>query len=477
MKMSLRARIVLWYALAMPIVIFALAFTAQHIMVASLRADLDEELQLRAKTVTTTIVPARSNPAAGYAEVIRQLTEQQLSSIPLFVRISDPEGNVLVKFGDIPEPIVPIVDRQLRLPGIDEGRLDNIKVRGIEALRVYTVEARDPSTLETFAVIQTGESLAPVVAAENRLWRYAIVEGVIGSLVTVFVGLVILRRGFRPLDRILNRVQEIGDTNLTAGLPAEPRPPELQRLADSLNSMWHRLDAALRAKETFVASASHELRTPLTAIQGQIEVLLMQPSTDPEIRESLQRTAKEVRRLVRMTNNLLLNAQLDSKPALVLQEVNLRELMEEIVRQVYVLAEGLELSLTASEDVIISGDYDLLKQMVLNVVDNAIKFTPRGGRVKLTLGQEKGLAVIEVSDSGQGIPREHLSRVMEPFYKADMPRPSARGAGLGLAIVKQVITLHSGQIEIHSQEGVGTRVKMLLPVSPMPGQGKLSRRA
>jgi len=465
MRMSLSARIVLWYVLAMSVVIFGLVFTSQHIMVASLRTDLDESLQLRAQMVTTAISSARYGPVTNYAKVIQQLIEHQFPSIPLFIRINNPHGEILVMSGDIPEQIIQTLDRKLSSAGIGEGRFDNIEVRSAEALRVYTVEAHDPSTLETFAVIQIGESLAHVIAAENRLWRYAIIEGVIGCLVTLFTGLVILRRGFRPLDRILNRVREIRDTNLATGLPVEPRPPELQRLADSLNSMWRRLDAALRAREAFVASVSHELRTPLTAIQGQIDVLLMQPSPDPETRESLERTAKEVRRLIRMTNNLLLNVQLDSEPVFAAQEVNLGELVEEVVREVYVLAEGLGLSLKVKEDVIIPGDYDLLKQMVLNVVDNAIKFTPKEGHIKLILEKEEGWVVIEVSDSGQGIPREQLPHVMEPFYRGGTPRRPARGAGLGLAIVKQVIELHGGHIEIQSQEGIGTSVKMRLPVS------------
>ena len=468
MKMSLRARIVLWYALAMTVVIFSLAFTAQHMMLNNLRADLDESLQLRAETVSAAIVSVRPGLDTGYADLVQQLAHQ-LPTVPLFILVSDVRGKVLAEFGNIPDLIAPVLTGELSSTGAGGGRFDSFEIGGTEMLRVYTVAVRDPSTLQTFAFIQTGESLAHVVAAENRLWQYTVIEGIAGSLVAVFVGLLILRRGFRPLDRILNRVQEISDTDLDAGLPAEPRPPELQRLAESLNSMWRRLGHALRAREEFVTRISHELRTPLTAIQGQIDVLLMKPSADPETRESLERAAKEVRRLVRMTNNLLLNAQLDSKPGFELQPVNIGELLEEVMREVRVLAEGLDLSLAASEDVIVSGDHDLLKQMVLNVVDNAIKFTPKGGDVKIGLSGEGGRAVIEVSDSGPGIPGDHLPHIMEPFYRAG-PRRSVRGVGLGLAIVKQIVQLHHGQIEISSQEGAGTRVTIHLPALPRPAQ-------
>jgi signal transduction histidine kinase len=367
-------------------------------------------------------------------------------------------------FGDVPESVVSSLNLAINLPDTDEGRFDDIKVRGVEKLRLYTVQARDPLTSSPFALIQTAGTLAPVTAAENHLWRYAVAEGVLGSLLALSLGLIILRRGFRPLDRILDRVQKIGDTNLTAGIPAEPRPPELQRLADSLNDMWRRLDAALRAKEAFVASVSHELRTPLTAIQGQIDFLHRQPSDNPEVKESLERTAREVRRLIRMTNNLLLSTQLDLKPALTQQTVNLRELVEGVVKEMQVLAEGRTLNLKEGKDVLVSGDYDLLKQAVLNVVDNAVKFTPRDGHIQLALDREEGRVFLEISDTGRGIPREHLPHVMERFYQVRESGQTIRGAGLGLAIAKQVIELHNGEIQITSQEGIGTKVRIYLPV-------------
>lgn len=466
MRISLRGRLTFWYVLAIPILIFALTFTAQRIMVTSLQKSLEGDLAERAEVVAAAIRSDSRSEPQNYADILEGLIEHQFLSVPLFLRISNLEGNVITTFGDIPKPIIPSLDRQLNLADTGGRRFDNIKIRGVEAIRAYTMAVNDPRTSKTLALVQTGESLAQVAAAQGRLLRYTIIEGVIGSLLTLLVGMLILYRGFRPLDRILRRVREIQTHNLQAGLPEEPRPPELQQLANSLNTMWQRLDLAFRARQSFVANVSHDLRTPLTALQGQIDILLMQPSLNGETRDSLERMSKEVRRLVRMTNNLLLNAQLEASPALVPEVVNLRELLEDVIAEVWVLAEHLELTLVAPEDVVVTGDYDLLKQMVLNVVDNAIKFTPGGGRVALTLIRQGDQAIIEVSDSGRGIPEVHLPRVMEPFYKADASRGAASGgAGLGLAIVKQIVELHNGQVEIQSQEGVGTLVSVGLPAS------------
>jgi len=467
MKISLRGRLFLWYALAIPILVVGLTFTAQQVMVTSLRAAIDDRLQERSEIIIRAII---SNPATSrehYELLIEQLIEQQLPFVPAVLRISDPSGNVLATFGDIPDPMLPIMDRQLLLPKLTEGRFETIKIRGHEALRMYTSVVRDPTTPKTIALVQTGDSLAPVITAQNELWRYSLAVAIGGSLVALLIGLFILRRVLRPLDVIINHVRGIGSRDLEAGIPQEPRPPELQQLADNVNNMLRRLDTAFKTREVFIAGVSHDLKTPLTVLQGEIEVMQMQPTTDAETKKSIERMSRELRRLVRMTNNLLLNAQLEANPVLVPSEVNLREVLEDVERDAQILAEGLDFKLLASAVLTVPGDYDLLKQMLLNVVDNAIKFTPRGGSIELSLSQEDGYAVLRVADSGHGISKEHLAHVTEPFYKADPARRSgSTGVGLGLAIVKQVVELHGGQLEIQSQEGVGTTVTIRLPFSP-----------
>jgi len=463
--MSLRSRLFLWYALAISILVIGLTFAAQQVMVTSLRVEIDDRLQERTEVVAKAIISNPGTSREHYEILIEQLTEQQLPFVPAVLRISDSQRNVLATFGDIPDPMAPILDRQLLLPELAEGRFETIKVRGHDALRLYTIAVSDPSTLRTIALVQTGDSLAPVITAQRELWQYSLVVAIVGSLVALLIGLFILRRGLRPLEAVINHVRQIGSMDLGAEIPEEPRPPELQQLADNVNSMLRRLDKAFKAREVFIAGVSHDLRTPLTVLQGQIEVMQMQPTTDAETKKSIEKMSREVRRLVRMTNNLLLNAQLEAKPLLVPGEVNLREVLEDVERDAKVLAEGLDFKVSASAVLTVPGDYDLLKQMLLNVVDNAAKFTPRGGFIELSLSQKDEHAILRVADSGQGISKEHLAHVTEPFYKADPVRRSGgTGVGLGLAIVKQVVEVHGGQLEIQSQEGIGTTVTIRLPL-------------
>lgn len=466
MRISLRGQLTLWYALVIPVLVFGLAFTAQEIMVYSLRESLDDKLQERAVITASAIAEIAEDTGQTYEEVMGQLTEDDLPFVPLLLRVTDLERNILTTLGDVPHQLLPYLGRQLDSQASDEGLFGTVSVEGIEAIRVYTGPMNDPSTSEAFALIQTGDSLPEVGAARSRLWRYTVIAGVVGSLLALLVGLLILRRGFRPLDRILERVQHVESSSLRVGLGPEPRPPELQQLADSLNTMWRRLDEAIKARETFVASTSHDLRTPLTILQGQMDVLLMQPSLDPETRQSLETMNKEVRRLVKLTNNLLLSAQLQSGPSLAAKEVSLRGIVEEVVGDISTSAAHLNVGLSADEDVVVAGDQDLLKQAVLNVADNAVKFTPKGGWVQLSLERKDDWAIIQVSDTGQGIPAKDLRHVMEPFYRPDASTRTERGGtGLGLAIAKQVAELHGGEVLIQSQVGVGTTVKIVLPIA------------
>ena len=473
MRISLRGRLALWYLLTIPALVFGLVFTAQQVVVVTLRSQVDNRLQQRAELTAEAISTILSGNPESYARVIEELTEDQLPSIPLLLRIIGADGNILATFGDVPDPIVPRLNALVSPISPGPGQFNTVQVKGEETLRVYTIALETPAPAEPLVLVQTGDGLANISAAEGRLWWYGIGVGIGGIIIILAMGFFILQRGFRPLDRILARVQDIEHSSLQAGLPDEPRPPELQQLANSLNIMWRRLDEAFKAKETFFASVSHDLRTPLTALQGQMDVLLMRPSLDPDVRDGLERISREVRRMVRMTNDLLLSAQLESNPDITVVQVNLRELLEDVLADIWVLSDSLELDLPAEEDVMVSGDYDLLKQMVLNITDNAIKYTPKGGRIKLSLSKIGDWGILEVSDSGIGIAPTDLPHVMEPFYRAESShRSGARGTGLGLAIAKRVAELHSSEIDIESQEGLGTTIRVRLPLLDVAGPPK-----
>lgn len=459
----------MWIGLAILVVVFALTLVAQEVTVWNLERAIDVALQKRVHEVAAIVSLDITKDDNSYARVVSDLAGRELPFLPLLLRVVSPDGTVIRQFARASDWIVQNMDHQLGLPDVSNGRLDTIRSKGMEPLRIYTMAIHDLETGQVLAFVQAVETLAPVDDAKQSLWRNSIIVGLLGSLLSIGAGLLLMWRWFRPLQAIVQTVDKVDYNHLRIRLKEETRPAELKQLAKSLMAMSQRLHTAVSAKQEFIGSVSHDLRTPLTALQGQLEVLLLQPSLSAEARDSVERMLRETQRLVRMAENLLLSFQLESGPALVAKEVKLKELLDEVVGDTWVLARGLELSVVAPRDVTVYGDRDLLKQMVLNIVDNAIKFTPKGGQVELTLTGENGWAVLGVSDTGRGIPSDQLPHVMEPFYKANASRRSAgEGAGLGLAIAKQITQLHGGQIDIQSQEGVGTTVRVRLPTGQSP---------
>jgi hypothetical protein len=222
MRISLRGRLALWYLLTVPALVFGLVFIAQQVMVVSLRGELDHRLKDRAELTANALSSIFSGNPASYNSAIKHFTEEQLPAIPLLLRVSDAQGRVVATFGDIPDPIVPHLNVPLASANVNEGHFHTISVRGEEALRIYTVALETPSAPEPVVLIQTGDSFSHITDAEDQLWRYGTGVGIGGAVLILAVGFFILQRGFRPLDRILTRVQEIGHGSLPLVCPKSP---------------------------------------------------------------------------------------------------------------------------------------------------------------------------------------------------------------------------------------------------------------
>src|SRR3989440_1148202 len=230
-------------------------------------------------------------------------------------------------------------------------------------------------------------------------------------------------------------------------------PREVGRLAGTFNAMLDRLHAAFAAQRRFVADASHELRTPLATIRGRSEVLLLSPTLDPQTREGLAMIRDEAGRMGRLVANLLLLARGDEARALARRPVELDVLLLEVARQARALAQGVSVSISHEDQALVRGDADLLKQLLLNLVDNALTYTPPGGHVDLALYVADGHARLAVRDTGPGIAPDELTRIFERFYRLDRARSRrSGGAGLGVAIGRWVREGHGGR-----HGGGGTR--------------------
>jgi len=280
-------------------------------------------------------------------------------------------------------------------------------------------------------------------------------------------GIVVMKRALRPLDEITRTAETITSRNFGERLPAVRTGDEIERLTTSLNRMMARLEDSFRHISRFSADVSHELRTPLTILRGELESLAQYEHLSPATLEIVGSALEEIARLTKIVNQLLEISRLEAGEATKeVAVVNLGELATSTAEQMRLLADekSIRLEYLVSSGVMVVGNRSLLKQVVVNLLDNAIKYTPSGGSVELLVENQSTKAVMEVRDTGIGIPSTALPHICERFYRADKARSRhSGGAGLGLSIVKSICSAQGGELSIFSNEGEGTRVRIEMP--------------
>jgi signal transduction histidine kinase len=246
-------------------------------------------------------------------------------------------------------------------------------------------------------------------------------------------------------------------------VPDTGRTDEIGDLAQAFNQTLERLERLFQAQQRLMADVSHELRTPLTAVRGNIDLMQHMGETDPA---SLATIQEEVDRMARLVGDLLLLARADSGGLpLHMKPIELDNLLFEVYRRVRVLSKTVHVVVTDIDQVRVRGDADRLKQLFINLVHNAIKFTPDGGEVRLSLSKTEFWARIVITDTGIGIPDEDLPHIFERFYRVDKARSRSQGgSGLGLSIAKWIVEAHGGEIYVTSEVGQGTTFAIALPV-------------
>ena len=314
----------------------------------------------------------------------------------------------------------------------------------------YTVEVGAPTTgIETMLA---------------QLVRQLLLGLPIVALVAVGGGYLLVGRALAPVEQITRKAEQITQHNLSDRLPALRTADELECLSRSLNLMIARLEDALLNSKRFVADASHELRTPLTVLRSELESLVASNHATPETLGSL---LEEVERLAQIVERLFALSRLDAGEAQAeWVPFNLAELAATTADQMNLMAEdkGITVTCGPAAEIIVQGDRARLKQVVVNLLDNAIKYTPNGGSIRLTARSQNNHAILEVADTGIGISAEALPHVFERFFRVDQARTGdAGGAGLGLAIVKSICAAHGAEVEVESRPGQGSLFRVKLP--------------
>lgn len=318
-------------------------------------------------------------------------------------------------------------------------------------------------------LIETG---APLKQSESVLHGLLLTFAVGLPLVVAVAiagGYVLMRRALAPVGEITRTAEQITSRNLSERLPEAKTGDELEALSVALNRMIARIEHSFRHVNRFSADASHELRTPLTVLRGELEGIAQRPDLPIDVRETIGSTLEETERLSKIVESLLAISRLDAGEALMTRErFDLAELVTGTADQMRLLAEDKQIALKcdARGRAEVEGDPHRLKQIVVNLVDNAIKYTGEGGNVQISVRVNNGNAVLEVADSGVGIPSEAMAHVFERFYRVDKARSRQMGgAGLGLSIVKSICTAHQGCVSVESTEGKGSSFTVELPLA------------
>jgi len=326
-------------------------------------------------------------------------------------------------------------------------------------------------------VADSGKSYFVQVAA-SEAYNNDILRDLLGVLalalllataIAITGGFFLIRSSLKPLDHMAVRAQRITSRNLHERMPVHHTGDELQELSISLNRMIERLEEAFHHIRRFSADVSHELRTPLTIMRGELESVVQNPIIDSEAREALGAVLEETVRLSKIVDQLLIMSRLDAGEAFVeVSRFDFSELVKSTVEHMRLLAEEKKLSVKveAADPVHVEGDPSRLQQVVVNLLDNAIKYTPENGSVSVKVCAEADKAVLTVADSGIGISQEAQAHIFERFYRTDKARSRQMGGtGLGLSIVKSIGVAHGGLVSVQSAEGYGSTFRFEIPRS------------
>ncbi|HEU5261228.1 MAG TPA: ATP-binding protein [Gemmatimonadales bacterium] len=470
---TLRAQLTAWYSAALVLTLGGFTLALYLARRSASFHDLDQRVQSEAD-LTNGILEESYRARGVLVERDSLIGDVRglLEVVPDYLIITDADGRVLFlsqtarelgyqkveQLADLAKP--PLRGRNA---GTIELAPDGPKIRYV--VRFLTGAGPQFGGILAGANVQTAE-LGP----QQLLTTFVLILPI--SLVTaLLVGSWIARRALEPVDRIITEVREITDGRSLHRRLAEPMvKDELGRLTETLNQMMMRLERSFAALRRFTADASHELKTPLTVVRAGVERSLTTPGLPQETLATLEETLQEIKRMTELVDALLTLARADEGIAPLHREpVDLRAIVEEARETGELLAEQAGVSMevaTPPEPVVVPVDASRIRQLLLNLLTNAVKYTPSGGRVSLQLGPSDGRVILTVADTGIGIAPGDLPHIFDRFWRADSARTRTGerpGAGLGLAICKWIAEAHGGTIEVQSRPGRGTTFTVTLP--------------
>ena len=466
---SVRARLTLWYVgvLALVLIAFSVAVYALH--AAILYDGLDTELGATLEETSSSFI--QEMKMGVQEETAAKDVLNEYSSPRQAAAIFSSEGKIIAEDPAQGDVHASLPDMSLVPPS--EAELYTLpQGKPQEDRRVAIKRVEIPATGRTYIIVIT--QAFDVVNRELRLFGFILSLVVLAALLLAGAGgWFLARRTLAPVVEMTERAHRISAENLDERLPLTNPNDELGRLASTFNELLARLDDSFKQQRRFMADASHELRTPLSVMRTATDVTLEKDGrNEAEYREALEIIDEQTRRLTRIVEDMFALARADSSSrALRFQDSRLDELISETARAACVLAgnKGIQVEVGKLSETHYHGDEGLLRQMLMNLLDNAIKHTPAGGTISIRLYKQPSRYTITVSDTGAGIPVEAQARIFDRFYRVDKARSRAGateiggGAGLGLAIARGIAEAHRGHLELQRSDETGSVFTVWLP--------------
>lgn len=465
--LPIRLRLTAWFTLFLLVSVIGIGVFLLTSLESDLQEEIDEALWLRAARVEreiTTEGDTRLDPSDVRAELLALTPLEEFSLPGIYVQVLDPQGVVLGTSpnlsGELPVP-KELVSQTLA------GRTIYATLPS-EAERIRVLLYPVVNSGRIIGAVVVGESLHLVDLAQRATRQLLVVSAAAAALGCVLAGWWLTGRALRPiaeLTQAARRIRATGQPDQRIRLPG-PRD-ELHELTVTFNEMLASIERTFARQREFLADASHELRGPLMVVRGNLN-LLRRGLPEDEAREAIRDAEEEIERISRLVSDLLFLAEADTNEVIERHSVELDEVLAEVwQRASRIDAATHDLVLAERQPAMVLGDRERLIQLLWNLVENALRYTPAKGRVSLALRASGDIAELVVADTGVGIGPEHLPRIFDRFYRADPVRSREAGStGLGLAIVKQIAEAHGGQVRVRSASGEGTTFTVVLPIHP-----------
>lgn len=463
--MPLRLRLTLWYGSALAIVLVIFSIVLYAITARNLRNAVDQSLEETATTAVRSLEERGFLPLIDEEALLSQFPE--LARIDKFFQIFSPSGTITIRSPNIKQHEVPLSREALETTVKGQTVFESAKYPNEPPLRLISVPIIYRGTL--LYIVQVGTSMESI---EDTLRRFLVLLTIavpIALTVSLAGGWFLAGRALRPVDAITLAAQRIAGGDLSQRLTMSSAPDEIGRLAGTFNNMIGRLDASFRQIRQFTSDASHELRTPLTIMKGETELVLRRPRPLEDYQSVLESNLEEIDRMTHIVDELLFLSRADmGEVKMESLPVALESLVEDIHRQATLLGQerNIEVVLGTVMPAVVQGDELRLRELLLNLVENAIKYSHAGGKVEIALLKAVQEARVSVTDHGIGIAPEDQQRIFNRFFRTDDARAhTKKGTGLGLAICAWIAESHKGRVEVASKRGQGATFTVILPIA------------